>query len=100
MEEWKRLRCAIWSSAKKCVTTDGKTAPGDGGVLHVPKGQMSQKSGPFEWIVAAVVVGTGVVACVQVLIYIGSNPVGLTVICLITAYLIVHWINEGLNQRR
>ena len=58
---------------------------------------MIQKSGPFEWIVAAVLFGTAVVACVQVLIYIGSNPVGLTVICLIASYVAWYWL---VDQRR
>ena len=61
---------------------------------------MIQKSGPFEWIVVAVFVGTAAVACVQVLIHFGSNPFGLTVICLIAAYLIWNWIKDDLDQRR
>jgi len=52
------------------------------------------------WITAAVMLGIGVTAVVATLVNFGSNPFGLTVICLIAAYLIWNWIKDDLDQRR
>ena len=58
---------------------------------------MIQKSGPFDWIIAAVFLGTAAVACVQVLIHFGSHPFGLTLICLVGAGCLWSWLQD---QRR
>ena len=65
---------------------------------------MSEKPKIVELIPAVLVGGICVIACVQVLIAIASNPVGLTVMCLIAALgfvsWITTWIGDRLHQRR
>lgn len=64
---------------------------------HVPEGPMIQKSSPFGWIAAAVLLGGAVIMAVQTFIHFGSNPFGLALICLVGAGCLWSWLQ---NQRR
>ena len=61
---------------------------------------MSTGPGLFGWLVVATMIVMAMGMVVATLVHFGSNPIGLTLICLVAAYLIWDWIKDRLDQRR
>ena len=65
--------------------------------FYLPEGQMTNPSSSGDWIIAAAVVICAAGLVVATLFHFGSNPVGLTLMCLVGAGCLGSWLQD---QRR